>query len=176
MGNVILSASYDQGLTWSIPIQVNDNASRVDEFQPNLTVASGGTVSVAFYDRRLNCPASGTAEAAGAGLALDQANPNYSGGLPPYAATNYCINASVQFYSATLAPFGNNIRLTQHTWDPQLNSPHTGSAFTTTTFIGDYFGNTTSGSTNISSFMSTYNDGSNPDYRQQQVIATVAIP
>jgi hypothetical protein len=176
VGNVIMSASYDQGLTWSTPIQVNDNVSSVDEFQPNLTVAADGTVSVAFYDRRLICPAAGTVEAAHAGLALDQVNPNYAGSLPPYGATNYCINASVQFYNATLTPFGNNIRLTQHTWDPQLNSPHTDSAFAITAFIGDYFGNTTSGSTNISSFVSTYNDGSNPANRQQQVVATVAIP
>ncbi len=174
--NVILSASYDQGLTWSPPIQVNDNASPVDEFQPNLTVATDGTVSVAFYDRRLSCPAAGTAEAVGAGLALDRVNPNFSGSLPPYGATNYCINASVQFYNATLTPLGHNIRLTQHTWDPQLNSPHPGSASDIETFIGDYFGNTTDGSTNISSFVSTYNDGSNPDHRQQQVIATVTIP
>jgi hypothetical protein len=82
----------------------------------------------------------------------------------------------VQFYNATLVPFGHNIRLTQHSWDPQLNSAHTGSAFTTATFIGDYFGNITSGSTNISSFVSTYNDGSNPSNQQQQVVATVAVP
>jgi len=178
VGNNLLSASYDQGLTWSTPIQVNDNASAVDEFQPNLTVAADGTVSVAFYDRRLSCPAAGSAEAAGAGLALDQAkaNPNYKGSLPPYGATNYCINASVQFYSATLAPFGHNIRLTEHTWDPQLNSPHPGSASGIETFIGDYFGNTTDGSTNISSFVSTYNDGSNLHNQQQQVVATVAVP
>ena len=176
VGNVIMSASYDQGLTWSTPIQVNDNALAVDEFQPNLTVAADGTVSVAFYDRRLSCPAAKTTEAAGAGLALDTLNPNYTGNLPPYGAANYCINASVQFYDANLNPLGNNIRLTQHTWDPQLNSPHTDSAFATTTFIGDYFGNTTSDSTNISSFVSTYNDGSNPANQQQQVIATVAIP
>jgi hypothetical protein len=176
VGNNILSASYDQGLTWSTPIQVNDNASPVDEFQPNLTVAADGTVSVAFYDRRLSCPAANSPEATGAGLALDRVNPNYSGSLPPYGASNYCVNASVQFYNATLVPFGNNIRLTQHTWDPQLNSPHTASAFNIETFIGDYFGNTTSGSTNISSFASTYNDGSNANYQQQQVIAIVAIP
>ncbi len=176
VGNNILSASYDQGRTWSAPIQVNDNASPVDEFQPNLTVAADGTVSVAFYDRRLSCPAAGTTEATGAGLALDQVNPNYSGSLPPYGASNYCVNASVQFYNATLTPFGHNIRLTQHTWDPQLNAAHPGSASGTETFIGDYFGNITSGSTNISSFVSTYNDGSNPKYQQQQVIATVAVP
>ncbi len=178
--NSIMSASYDQGLTWSVPIQINDNASPVDEFQPNLTAATDGTVSVAFYDRRLSCPAAKSPEATGAGLAIDQVNPNYTGSLPPYGASNYCVNASVQFYSATLAPFGHNIRLTQHTWDPQLNSPHPYGAFDSTTFIGDYFGNTTSvltsGSTNFSSFVSTYNDGTNPSNQQQQVIATVAVP
>ena len=174
--NSIMSASYDQGLTWSAPIQINDNVSAVDEFQPNLTVAADGTVSVAFYDRRLACPAANTHEATNAGIALDQSNPNYSGSLPPYGASNYCINASVQFYNATLTPFGHNIRLTQHTWDPQLNAAHPGSASGTETFIGDYFGNITNGSTNISSFVSTYNDGLNSNNRQQQVIATVAVP
>ena len=176
VGNVIMSASYDQGLTWSAPIQVNDNASPVDEFQPNLTVASDGKVSVAFYDRRLSCPTAGTNEATGAGIALDKVNPNFTGSLPPYVASNYCVNASVQFYTATLAPYGLNIRLTQHTWDPQLNAPHPGSASGTETFIGDYFGNATNGSTNISSFVSTYNDGSNSQYQQQQIIATVTVP
>ncbi|GCE06939.1 sialidase family protein [Dictyobacter aurantiacus] len=174
--NTILSASYDGGATWSAPIQVNDNASPVDEFQPNLTVAADGTVSVAFYDRRLACPTAGTSEATGAGLALDQSNPNYGGSLPPYGASNYCINASVQFYNAALSPLGNNIRLTQHSWDPQLNAPHPEGASSSATFIGDYFGNTTSGTINISSFVSTYDDGTNPAHRQQQVVATIAIP
>jgi hypothetical protein len=172
--NTILSASYDGGLTWSAPIQVNDNATAVDEFQPNLAVAANGTVSVAFYDRRLSCPAAGSNEAANAGLALDTANPKRSGA--PYGASNYCVNASVQFYSPTLAPTGQNIRLTAHTWDPQLNAPHTSSPAGATTFIGDYFGNTTSGALNLSTFVSTYDYGGNPSYRQQQVVATVAIP
>ncbi len=174
--NLFLSASYDGGQTWSTPILVNDNVSPVDEFQPNLAVADNGTVSVAFYDRRLNCPSAGTTAAAGAGLALDTANPNYSGSLPPYGASNYCVNAAVQFYKPTLQPLGHNIRLTQHTWDPQLNSPHTSCATCTTTFIGDYFGNTTRGTFNVSSFVSTYDDSSEPSYRQQQIISTVAIP
>jgi hypothetical protein len=174
--NILLAASSDGGKSWTAPIQVNDNQTPVDEFQPNLTVTADGTVSVAFYDRRLSCPAANSTEATGAGIALDQVNPNYAGSLPPYGATNYCVNASMQFYSATLTPLGHNMRLTQHTWDPQLNSPHTSCATCITTFIGDYFGNITSGSTNISSFVSTFNDGSNPDYRQQQVIATVSVP
>ena len=180
VGNVMLTASYDGGATWTTPIQVNDNASPADEFQPNLTVAAGGTVSVNFYDRRLACPAAGTTAAAGAGLALDQVNPNYTGSLPPYGAANYCVNASIQFYDPALHPLGHNIRLTQHTWDPQLNAPHTGSATGERTFIGDYFGNTTgpsaTGTLDYSTFVSTYDDGTNPAHYQQQIVATVAVP
>jgi len=87
-GNILLTATYDQGKTWSPPIQVNDNAStQVDEFQPNLAIAPDSTVSVNFYDRRLACPKAGTSEASAAGLTLDQSIPNYSGSLPPYDAS-----------------------------------------------------------------------------------------
>ncbi len=150
----------------------------MDEFQPNITVASNGTVSNAFYDRRLSCPAAGTAEATNAGIALDQSaqNPSYAGPVPPYGATNYCVNASVQYYSPRLTPIGHNVRLTQFTWDPQLNSPHPGRATGVETFIGDYFGNISSGVNNFFSFASTFNDGTNPSNRQQQVIAKLAVP
>jgi len=166
VGNILLTASHDGGATWSAPIQVNDNASPVDEFQPNLTAAHDGTVSVAFYDRRLACPAG--SEATAAGLGLDPNNPT--------GASNYCVNASVQFYASDLTPIGHNVRLTQHTWDPQLNAPHPGSPGGTETFIGDYFGNDTSGSTDVTSFVSTYDDGSNPTHQQQQVFAKVTLP
>ncbi|HEV2235499.1 MAG TPA: sialidase family protein [Ktedonobacterales bacterium] len=174
--NVILSASADGGATWSAPIQVNDNAAPTDEFQPNLTVAANGTVSVAFYDRRLGCPARGTAEATGAGLALDTANANWSGALPPYDAANYCVNAAVQFYTPALAPDGHNIRLTAHTWDPQLNAPHSNSASSSRSFIGDYFGNATAAALDYTTFVSTFDDGTNLAHQQQQVVATVAVP
>lgn len=174
--NVLLSASYDGGATWTRPIQVNDNEAAVDEFQPNLAAAPDGTVSVNFYDRRLPCPAQGTAEATGAGLALDTVNPAYPGALPPYGATNYCVDASVQFYQGDLAPLGHNVRLTEHTWDPQLNAAHTDSATSITTFIGDYFGNAFAGSTDAATFTSTYDQGGNPHHYQQQVVATVTAP
>jgi hypothetical protein len=173
--NVLLRASYDGGLTWTAPIQVNDNASPVDEFQPNLSVAANGHVTVNFYDRRLACPAQGTTEAVAAGLALDTNNPN-SPGVVPYGATDYCVDASIQFYNAQLAPSGHNLRLSRHSFDPQLNAPHTGSVNGVTTFIGDYFGNTSSGGTSYSTFVSTYDDGSNPAHYQQQVVASLAIP
>ena len=179
-GNIILSGSFDGGKSWTTPIQVNDNEkTNVDEFQPNLAAAANGTVSVNFYDRRLACPTADSPEVAGAGIALDTVNPHYPGTLPPYGASNYCINTSVQFYSATLAPIGHNIRLSQHTWDPQLNAPwRFGSSFFVgkDTFIGDYFGNDFAGTISLTTSVSTYNDGSNPHHYQQQVIATVAIP
>jgi len=174
--NVLLTASYDGGMSWTTPIQVNDNASAVDEFQPNLAVAASGTVSVNFYDRRLACPAFGTTEAKNAGLALDLANPNFPG-TPPYGATNYCVNTSIQFYTPGLGALGHNIRLSQHTWDPQLNSPYRFCVCNAAAgFIGDYFGNTTGGSTDYTTSVSTFDDGSNHGHFQQQVVATVAIP
>jgi hypothetical protein len=172
--NVLLSASFDGGASWATPIQVNDNASAVDEFQPNLAVSARGTVSVSFYDRRLPCPSAGTAEAAGAGLALDTANPN-SPGVVPYGAGNYCVNASVQLYSATLSPSGHNVRLTQHTWDPELNSLKPGGAAAARGFIGDYFGNVFGPGVDYGTFVSTFNNGSNPSNRQQQVVATLSV-
>jgi hypothetical protein len=167
IGNVLMTASYDGGATWTTPIQVNDNPSAVDEFQPNLSVAGDGTVSVAFYDRRLACPRLGTTEGAAAGIGLDKV---------ASGATNWCVNASVQFYGPTLAPIGRNIRLTQHTWDPQLNAPHVSRPTGSVTFIGDYFGNDASGLNDVFTFVSTYNDGLNASYQQQQIVATIATP
>ncbi|TMD94545.1 MAG: exo-alpha-sialidase [Chloroflexi bacterium] len=177
-GNILLTASFDQGRTWSGPIQVNDNASgTVDEFQPNLAVGPDGTLSINFYDRRLACPAARTAEAVNAGLALDRSNPNYAGSLPPYGASNYCVTSSVQFYARDLTPKGHNVRLTQHSWDPQLNSPDRSCPCNQSdTFLGDYFGNDIAGTADYSSFVSTYDDGSNPHHYQQQVVAKISVP
>jgi hypothetical protein len=167
-GNLILSASYDGGQTWSAPIQVNDNASSsVDAFQPNLTTAADGTVVLAFYDRRLACPTDAT-EAANAGLVLDPNN--------PAGRSNYCVNASVQLYDANLKPLGHNIRISLHTWDPQLNSLKPAGIGAAEGFIGDYYGNITAGRTDFTTSVSTFDDGTNPGHFQQQVVATVGIP
>ena len=83
----------------------------------------------------------------------------------------------MQLYSATLTPVGNNIRLTQHLWDPQLNAADRSCPCNQDdTFIGDYFGNEISGTTDFASFVSTYDDGSNPAHYQQQVVATISVP
>jgi hypothetical protein len=177
--NILLTASYDDGKTWSAPTRVNDNTSPVDEFQPNATTGPDGTVSIAFYDRRIACPSDGPSGPSG--VHLDTANPKW-GSSPPYNATNYCVNASIQFYSATLAPKGHNIRLTQITWDPQLNAPHTSSPGGSTTFIGDYFGNAIApdphgtGYLDYTTSVSTYDTGGNAANRQQQLVAVVRVP
>jgi hypothetical protein len=179
-GNLMLSASYNGGSTWSAPIRVNDNASPVDAFQPNLTVAANGTVVVAFYDRRLACPTAGI-EATKAGIQLDTANSRYGGALPPYGATNYCVNSSVQFYRSDLTPIGHNIRTSLHTWDPQLNSMKPSGINRTRGFIGDYYGvitgaSSTGGLSAYTTSVSTYDDGTNPSHYQQQVVARLPIP
>lgn len=175
--NIMLTGSFDGGQTWSPPIQVNDNAnSSVDEVQPNLAAAANGTISVAFYDRRLACPTAGTPEADAAGLALDTLNSNFSGSLPPYGATNYCVNTSVQFYNPWLRPSGHNIRLSLLTWDPQLNSMKPDAIGGSRGFIGDYFGNVFANGLDYTTSVSTATDGTNGAHYQQQVVATVAIP
>jgi hypothetical protein len=167
LSNVFLTASYDAGNTWSAPIQVNDNAGPTEALQPNLDVAPNGTVSVAFYDRRLACPASG-AEATAAGIAFDP--------RPAAGASNYCINSAIQFYKSNLTPIGHNVRLSAHTWDPQLSAPHPGCITCGTTFIGDYFGVNSGGGYTYTTSVSTFDDGLNPFFHQQQVVARIATP
>jgi len=76
----------------------------------------------------------------------------------------------------SLHPFVQNIRTSAHTWDPQLNALKPGSINGTTAFIGDYYGNIVGGSTDYTTSVSTFDDGSNPTHQQQQVVASLAIP
>src|SRR5207247_10210322 len=143
--------------TWQPPIQVNDNPAGEDTeaLQPNLDVAPSGTVSVAFYDRRLACPDAGP-EATAAGIQFD---PNQ-----PYGAHDYCVNTAIQFYKPSLSPIGHNVRLSSHTWDPQLSAPHPGCICSSGTFIGDYFGVNSNGTATFTTSVSTYHDGTNPSH------------
>jgi hypothetical protein len=167
-GNLQISASYDGGVTWSAPVKVNDNPVDTDAFQPNLAVAASGKVLVAFYDRRLKCPALGDTDAKPAGLDIDANH--------PYGAVNYCVNASLQVFNATLGKVGQNIRLSKHTWDPQLNSMKPSGINRPRGFIGDYFGIDTAGTTVYTTSVSTYDDGTNASHYQQQVVAIRDIP
>jgi hypothetical protein len=170
LSNVYLMASLDGGDTWSTPFQVNDNAGATEAMQPNLNVAPNGTVAVTFYDRRLACPASGSADFAGSGIAFD---PRADGG-----ESNYCLNTAIQFYEPDLTPIGKNVRLSEKTWDPQLSALHQSCICSAGTFIGDYFGvdSTPTGWTYTTSVSTFDHSGENPFFHQQQVVAKIATP
>jgi BNR/Asp-box repeat protein len=50
--DVLLVASHDGGKTWTAPIQVNDDATKTDQWMPNLAVDAAGTIHVTWLDRR----------------------------------------------------------------------------------------------------------------------------
>ncbi len=175
LSNVYLMASYNGGQTWTAPILVNDNASPTEALQPNLDVAPNGTVAVAFYDRRLPCPSQSDADAAGSGVAFDPGTALSPG--TPWGRANYCVNTAIQFYQPNLTPISHNIRLSAHTWDPQLSAPHQSCICSSGTFIGDYFGVNSGGGFTYTSSVSTFNyGGENPFFHQQQVVARIMTP
>jgi hypothetical protein len=175
LSNVYLTASFDGGHSWRTPILVNDNGGATEALQPNLDVAPDGTVTDAFYDRRLSCPASDTAEAAGAGIAFDPGTSASPGA--PYGRANYCVNTAVQFYKPDLTPLGHNVRLSGHTWDPQLSALRPSCICSWGTFIGDYFGVASAGGFTYTTSVSTFNEaGENPYFHQQQVVARLTTP
>jgi len=151
------------------PLQVNDNQGEGEALQPSISVAPNGRVAVAFYDRRLPCPSRDTPEATSAGLLFDP--------RAPFGRANYCVNAAIQFYTAALKPLGHNVRLSPHTWDPQLSSPHPECICANGTFLGDYFGVDSRGGFTYTTSVETYNAaGENPGYHQQQLVSKLRTP
>jgi len=165
---VRLTASFDGGRHWRRPIRVNDNSGSGEALQPGLAVAPAGTVAVAFYDRRLPCPVEGSSDAAGAGLRFDP--------RAPYGRVNYCINTAVQLYRAGLLPIGHNVRVSPHTWDPQLSAARFGCICAPASFIGDYFGIDARGGFTYTASVTTYNEGGqNPSFHQQQLVSKLRV-
>src|SRR5439155_1526372 len=66
--DIMFAQSTDAGVTWSSPMQVND-ADANDQFQPSIAAGPDGAVAIAFYDRRLTCPADASVGAGHAGQA-----------------------------------------------------------------------------------------------------------
>ena len=166
---VRLTASFDGGKHWRRPVRVNDNRGGGEAFQAGLTVAPSGAVAVAFYDRRLACPAQGNVEAEGAGLQFDP--------RAPYGRGNYCINTAVQLYRPGLQPIGHNARMSPHTWDPQLSAARFVCVCAPASFIGDYFGVDARGGFAYTASVTTYNEGGqNPFFHQQQLVAKLKTP
>jgi hypothetical protein len=160
---VYVTGSLDGGATWSAPVRVNDGPDDVEALQPRVEVAPSGTVAVVFYDRRLACPSD-----AASGVEFDP--------LAPAGKRNFCINTAIQFYEPDLTPIGQNVRLSQFTWDPQLNAPKRFCVCGSTTFIGDYFGLDFGGDYAYTTSVSTYDYGQNPSFYQQQIVARLALP
>jgi hypothetical protein len=166
---LFLRASFDGGRHWRRPVQVDDSQGDGEALQPGIGVAPNGRVAVAFYDRRLDCPARDTPEATSAGLLFDPRG--------PYGRANYCINTAVQFYTAALRPLGHNVRLSPQTWDPQLSSPRPECICRSGGFIGDYFGVDIRGGFTYTSSVATFNaTGENPGYHQQQLVSKIRTP
>jgi hypothetical protein len=166
---LFVRASFDGGKHWRAPLQVNDNSNGGEAFQPAIVAAPNGRVAVALYDRRLACPARDTAEATVAGLIFDPRG--------PFGRANYCVNTAIQFYTAALKPVGHNIRLSPHTWDPQLSSPHPECICTNPSFLGDYFGLDSRGGFTYTTSVETYNAaGENPGFHQQQLVSKLRTP
>ncbi len=169
--DVQLTESLDGGLHWTTPVNVNDPSTvhdGTDQFQPTIAASPGGTVAVAFYDRRLPCPS------------------NDGNILPGDAGrTNFCINTTIQFYtdgSQGLQAEGSNIRVSSATWDPQNPGSTTGQLptpfgpTTSLTFVGDYFGLALSNTTAYVLSVSNHDSGQNPSHDQQQFLGVIPIP
>src|SRR5437868_12090514 len=178
--DVKFTQSTDGGLTWTMPVVVNDaaNSSTPDQFQPSVAAGPDGAVAVAFYDRRQACPNDKSVLKADVGR------------------TNFCIDTSVQSYkdmgtAAGAAAVGGNVRISQFTWDPDQPQQHLGGIgqypcaavedpCTNDGFIGDYFGLAVSAGNIYALMVSTHYpsnvraDEGGPVYYQQQVLATVA--
>src|SRR5881275_1453947 len=87
------------------------------------------------------------------------------------------MNTAVQLYRPGLKPIGHNIRMSPHTWDPQLNAARYVCICSPAIFIGDYFGVDARGGYAYTSSVSTYNEGGrNPLFDQQQDVARLKIP
>jgi hypothetical protein len=49
---IALSRSTDGGLTWSVPVRVNNNSGAAQAFTPNVAVNANGVVAVTYFDLR----------------------------------------------------------------------------------------------------------------------------
>jgi len=172
--DIMFAQSTDAGATWSSPMQVND-ADANDQFQPSIAAGPDGAVAIAFYDRRLTCPADASVGAGHAGQA------------------NLCIDTTLQAFKdsgAGAVATGGNVRISKYSWDPTEplqtidGLPQVACAGHRTPcnrgFIGDYFGLAISANNVYAFFVSTHYpsgvtaEGGGKVYYQQQVLSTVS--
>jgi hypothetical protein len=158
-----LSESSDGGQTWSKPILVNDNPPDQNEtaFQPVVAVSPSGLVAVSFYDRRLSCPNQPWVRPQDVGK------------------DNLCVDTAIQFYtdSGSLAPVGDNIRVTKYSWDPDNPGQNWSAAgYALPWFLGDYFGLALTDTVAYPFFTAAYDLGQNPQADFRIFLAKVNTP
>ena len=173
--DVLLSASRDNGRTWSKPVRVNDDRGSAHQFSATVAAGPRGAVAVGFYDMRASCPKRDPAILA--------ANRGRRG---------TCIGLSVQAFhdgSTRLARRGHNALVSRHLWDPyQPGQTRDGlsqlacenpSDTCKDIFIGDYFSMQVSNSRVYVLSASTHppsrvvGDDGRPLHYQQQVLTSI---
>ena len=117
--DIAFSMSADGGLSWSVPIRVNQTplnipAANRQSFMPSVAVAANGTIGVSYYDFRFNDP-----------------NP----GLPTDRWLARC-HPGPNSTTTDPACWTSEDRLTNSSFNMENVVPNFGGAF----FLGDYFG------------------------------------
>lgn len=155
--DVYLARSEDGGASWSTPVRLNDDpvANGVDQFMPQVAVASNGRVAVIWFDRRLPCPAL-------AWIPADHVGDE-----------NTCIDTFLTRSVDDGLTWEPNARVSAQTWDSSLNLPLTGNQMG---FIGDYQGLASSNDFDFPFWNATANLGENPGNHQQVFVARVPAP
>lgn len=156
--DIYLSLSTDGGATWSTAERLNDDplANGIDQFQPQISVAPNGRVSVMWFDRRLDCPN------------LPWVDPSRVG------LSNNCIDTFMTRSYDDGQTWVSNIRASAQTWDWSLNLPLPNPSPTETVgFIGDYQGIASSNDLDFPFWNATANLGDNPNNYQQIFVAHV---
>ena len=146
---LFIRGSFDGGKHWSRRVQVNERlpeAMRCSPISPSRRTGPSQSRSTTGGSR---VPPRDTPDATIAGLPSTRAS--------VWARANYCVNTAIQFYAPKLRPIGHNIRLSEHTWDPQLSSPRFDCICNPASFIGDYFGIDSRGGFTYTASVETFN-------------------
>ncbi len=174
--DVMLTASRDDGRTWSRPRRVNDDHGRQHQFSATVAAGPRGAVAVAFYDLRARCPRHDPAV------------------LPAHrGAAGTCIGLTLQPFRdgprGLRATTKGNVRLSRHLWDPYQPGGTRGgipqqacedaAAACDDIFLGDYFSLQVSARRVYVLSASTHppsrvrGDDGRPLHYQQQLLTTV---
>jgi hypothetical protein len=174
--DVMVSASHDNGRTWSHPRRVNDDRGTANQFSATVAAGPRGAVAVGFYDMRARCPRHDPAILAGHRGRRDT-----------------CIGLTLQPFRDTargLRRTRPNLLVSRHLWDPYQPGGTRGgvsqqacedaSASCDDIFLGDYFSMQVSARRVYALSASTHprssvvGDGGRRLHYQQQVLTTVS--